>query len=108
MEYIEVGRISDITEGSMKAYTVQGREILVSSYNGKYYAIDGKCTHRGGDLSKGKLEGKIVTCPLHGSKFDVTTGGNLSGPKIGIIKIKTKDEPSYEVKVEGDIIKVNI
>jgi len=108
MEYLEVGKTSEITEGAMKAYIVQGKDILVVNYGGKYYAIGGKCTHVGGDLSKGKLEGKIVTCPRHGSKFDITTGESISGPKIGFLKLKTKNELSYEVKIEGDSIKVNI
>jgi 3-phenylpropionate/trans-cinnamate dioxygenase ferredoxin component len=108
MEYIEVGKTSDITEGTMKSFIVQDNNILVVNYNGNYYAIGGKCTHLGGDLSKGKLDGKIVTCPRHGSKFDITTGLNISGPKIGFLKLKTGDEPSYEVKIVGDIIKVNI
>ena len=108
MEYLEVGKTSEITEGTMKAYIVQGKDILVANFGGKYYAIGGKCTHVGGDLSKGKLDGKIVTCPKHGSKFDITTGESISGPKIGFLKLKTKNEPSYEVKIEGDSIKVNI
>jgi nitrite reductase/ring-hydroxylating ferredoxin subunit len=61
MEYLEVGKTSEITEGTMKAYIVQGNNILVANYNGKYYPIGGKCTHMGGDLSKGKLNGKIVS-----------------------------------------------
>jgi 3-phenylpropionate/trans-cinnamate dioxygenase ferredoxin component len=108
MEYLEVGKTGEITEGTMKAYMVQGNNILVVNHGGNYYAIGGKCTHMGGDLSKGKLDGKIVTCPRHGSKFDITTGESISGPKIGFLKLKTKNEPSYEVKIEGGTIKVNI
>ena len=108
MEYLEVGKTGEIAEGEMKAYTVQGNDILVVNYNGSYYAIGGKCTHMGGDLSKGKLEGKIVTCPRHGSKFDITTGESISGPKIGFLKLKTKKEPSFEVKIEDSKIKVKI
>ena len=73
MEYLEVGKTGVIAEGEMKAYTVQDNDILVVNYNESYYAIGGKYTHVGGDFSKGKLEGKIVTCPRHGSKFDITT-----------------------------------
>ena len=108
MEYSEVGKIGEVTEGTMKAYKIQDNNILVANYNGSYYAIGGKCTHMGGDLSKGKLEGKIVTCPRHGSKFDITTGESISGPKIGFLKLKTKKEPSYEVKIEDGKIKVKI
>jgi nitrite reductase/ring-hydroxylating ferredoxin subunit len=108
MEYLEVGKTGDITEGTMKAFMVGGNNLLVANYNGKYYAIGGKCTHMSGDLSKGKLDGKIITCPKHGAKFDITTGENVTGPKIGFLKLKTGKEPSYEVKIEGDTIKVNI
>ena len=108
MEYIEVGKTSEITEGTMKTYTVKGINILIANYGDKYYAIGGRCTHMGGDLSKNALDGKIVTCPKHGAKFDITTGESISGPKMGFLKLKTKNEPSYEVKIEENIIKVNI
>jgi 3-phenylpropionate/trans-cinnamate dioxygenase ferredoxin subunit len=98
---VEVCKTDEIPEGVMKGFKVEGKEILVANYQGKYYAIGEKCTHMGGDLSKGKLEGRIVTCPRHHSQFDVTTGNLLKGPA-------KKNEPSYEVKVEGQIIKVNI
>jgi len=108
MSIIEVAKVEEIPTGKMKAFTVGGKDILVVNYEGKYYAIGRICTHRGGDLSKGKLEGKIVTCPRHGSKFDVTTGKNVAGPKIGLIRGKTGDEPAYEVNVEGNSIRVSI
>lgn len=108
MSLIEVAKVEEIPAGKMKGVSVEGKEILVVNWEGKYYAINKICTHRGGDLSKGKLEEKVVTCPRHGSKFDATTGKNVAGPKIGFIRGKTGDEPSYEVKVEGNLIKVNI
>jgi len=108
MSFFEVAKTNEIPEGTMKPIIAQGKEILVVNYNGNYYAINRKCTHMGGDLSKGKLDGKIVTCPRHGSRFDVTTGKSISGPKIGFLKLKTKDESVYKVKVEGNSIKVNI
>ena len=61
----------------------------------------------GGDLSKGTLEGNTVTCPKHKSKFDVTTGKVISGPKVPLIHPKIKDEPVYSVKVEGKDILVD-
>jgi nitrite reductase/ring-hydroxylating ferredoxin subunit len=99
--FIEVSRVGEIPPGTMKAFKVAERELLVANCEGKYYAIDKKCTHAGGDLSKGKLNGKIVTCPRHGSKFDVTTGSVVGGPA-------KKNESSYEVKVEDQVIKVNV
>lgn len=99
---------SEIPEGKMKNVKVGDKEILIANVGGKYYAIGNRCTHRGGDLSKGKLENNTVTCPVHGAKFDVTTGKNVSGPKIGFIKGKANDLISYEVKVEGKDIAIKI
>ncbi len=108
MSFFEVAKTSEIPEGTMKAVSIQAKEIVVVNYDGNYYAINRICTHMGGDLSKGKLEGKIVTCPRHGSRFDVTTGKSISGPRIGFLKLKTKDEPSYQVKVDNGSIKIDI
>jgi 3-phenylpropionate/trans-cinnamate dioxygenase ferredoxin component len=108
MAFFEVAKKDSITEGSMKAFNIQEKDILVVNYKGSYYAIGSKCTHMGGDLSKGVLEGNIVRCPRHGSKFDVTTGKNTLGPKIGFLKLKTPDEPVFEIKIEDESIMVNI
>jgi 3-phenylpropionate/trans-cinnamate dioxygenase ferredoxin subunit len=105
---MEVARVSDIPAGTMKSIKIEGKQLLISNVGGKYYVINGICTHAGGDLSKGKLESNIVTCPRHGSRFDVTTGECLSGPKFGFIKLKAKNEQIYEVQVEDDIVKVKI
>lgn len=108
MEFIEVARVDEITSGKMKSFDVKGKNILVANYDGNYYAIGGKCTHRGGDLSKGKLEGKIVTCPKHGSQFEVTTGKCIAGPKIGLLRLNAENEIAYEVRVKDKSIQVGI
>ena len=107
MSFIEIAKVEEIPEGQMKLFTIGDKNILIVNFEGIYYAINGRCTHMGEDLSKGKLEGKVVICPRHGSQFDVTTGTCISGPKIGFIKLKAKDEAFYEVKIEDRIIKVN-
>lgn len=108
MKFVEVAKTDQIPAGTMKPFVVEGQEVLVVNYEGKYYAIGRKCTHMAGDLSEGKLEGKIVTCPRHGAKFDVTSGHNVSGPKMGPLKLKTGDETHYEVRVEGNSIQVGV
>ena len=108
MSFIQVAKIDQITLGTMAPFTVSGKEVLIVNYEGNYYAMGLKCTHMGGDLSKGKLEGKIVTCPRHGAKFDVTSGICLSGPKLGLIKPRIKNENVYTLKVDGDSISVDI
>jgi 3-phenylpropionate/trans-cinnamate dioxygenase ferredoxin subunit len=108
MSYKEVTKVDQIPAGTMKGFEIEGQNVLVSNIGGKYYAIKGKCTHMGGDLAKGKLEGQIVTCPRHGAKFDVTTGKNISGPKIGFLKLNAKEETAYPVKIEGTSVQVDI
>lgn len=108
MTLVEVARVDELPTGTMKSYLAGGKQILISNIEGKFYAINNICTHSGGELSKGKLEGKIVTCPRHGSKFDVTTGKCISGPKIGFLRLGTKDETVFEVKIEENKIKVSL
>ena len=93
-EFVKVAETTEVPPGKMKKVTVDGKEILIVDVEGKYYAIGNKCTHRGGDLSKGSLSKKVVKCPRHGAKFDVTTGETVAGPA-------KKSETTFEVRVEG-------
>ena len=113
--FVKVAETSEIPAGKMKMARLEEKDILIANVNGNYYAIGNRCTHAGGDLSKGSLEGNIVTCPKHGAKFDVTTGKLVSGPKklvsgpkILFMHPKINDESSYEVKVEGKGILLKI
>jgi len=108
---IRVASIDDISEGTMKKYQVQDTEMLMARIGGKYYATQNKCPHFGGDLSKGKLEGSIVTCPRHGSQFNLSDGSVVRWLKVtGLISSigKTLKSPqkllTYKVKVEGQDI----
>lgn len=104
MGFVKVATTSEVPVGKMKMVKFEGKEILIVNLDKKYYVIGNKCTHRGGDLSKGSLSGNIVTCPRHKAQFDVTTGKAVSGPKLPLVKPKIKDEPSFKVKVEGEDI----
>ena len=108
MDFVDVAGTGEIAAGEMKSFNVEGSSVLVANCGGDYCAIGNKCTHRGGDLSKGRLEGNIVTCPRHGSQFDLKTGKSIVGPKVGLVRLSTKDEPVYQVKVEGERIKVGL
>ncbi len=108
MGFVKVAETSEIPIGNLKMVKLEGKEILITNANGNYNAIGNRCTHAGGDLSKGSLEGNIITCPRHGSKFDVTTGKVVLGPKILFLRLKIKDEPFYEVKVDGKNILLKI
>jgi 3-phenylpropionate/trans-cinnamate dioxygenase ferredoxin component len=94
MKYVEAATLDDLPSGSLKSVEVEGKAVLLANIAGQIYAIGGKCTHAGGDLSKGRLEGQVVICPRHGSKFDVTTGNRIAGPA-------KNNQPVYSVKLDG-------
>lgn len=71
----------------------EGKEVGLFNVEGKIFAIDNLCPHRGGPLSDGRLEGRVVACPWHGWEFDVTTGALVMNPDNRVAR--------YEVKVEG-------
>jgi 3-phenylpropionate/trans-cinnamate dioxygenase ferredoxin subunit len=108
MGFVEVAKANDIPPGQMKVFTVGGKEVLVVNHEGRHYAVGGRCSHMNGELARGKLEGKMVTCPRHGSVFDVTTGECVTGPKIAFLKFRAKAVPTYEVRVEAGSIQVNV
>jgi len=106
--YARVADTSEIPIGKTKKVIVQGKEILVANVYGTYYAIGSVCTHKNGDLSAGTLECSIVTCPKHKSRFDVTSGKAVSGPKMGLFHSKIADEPVYAVKTENTDILIKL
>jgi nitrite reductase/ring-hydroxylating ferredoxin subunit len=108
MNFVEVAKVNEIPEGTMKACKAGEQEIIVVNSGGKFYALNRRCTHKGGDLSEGKLEGSAVRCPWHGALFDLATGKKLEGPKIGPIRIPVKDEICYSVEIAGGAVKVRI
>ena len=95
--YEKVGQVSDFPTGSLKKVVVSGEEVVVGNVGGKLYAIASKCTHRGGPLDEGELEGSTVTCPWHGGQFDLTTGKVLGPPLL-------KDEASFDVRIEASTV----
>lgn len=100
MSFVKVAETSEIPAGKMKMVKIQDKEVLIANVDGRFYAIANRCSHKGGDLSKGTLEGNIVTCPVHGSRFDVTTGKSLSGPKR-FYNTSTGDVVTYELRTDG-------
>ena len=104
MVFEKVAETSEIPSGRTKIIPFGAEEVLVANVNGAFYAIGNVCTHEGGKLSQGTLQGTIVTCPRHRAQFDVTTGKVVSFPKILFIHPKINDAPTYSVKVEGTAI----
>ncbi len=73
-DFTELLKADDLKNGQMKAYTAGGNEVLVARVDDKFFAANNRCPHFGGNLAGGKLESTIVTCPKHGSQFDLKDG----------------------------------
>ncbi len=78
--FVRIGNATDIADGQMRVFHVAGIKVNVSNAGGQLHAFDDTCTHMGCSLANGELDGTTVTCPCHGSQFDVTTGAVLRGP----------------------------
>lgn len=74
--FIQVARSTDLAPGRALAAEVGGRTVAVFRTAQCLYAIDDTCTHSGGPLSEGEVEGTTVTCPWHGARFDLATGAH--------------------------------
>lgn len=80
MAFVDVAAADDVSVGVMVHLEVNGRGVLLANVGGTLHAVGDRCGHEGARLSAGRLDGRVVTCPAHGSRFDVTSGKNLSGP----------------------------
>lgn len=114
-EYLEVARDGELKDGGMKKVSAGGRDLLLARVGGKYYAADDKCPHLGGSLSSGILQGTVVTCPRHGSQFDLADGHNVRWTDWTGFKQKMANAfkspraiAAHEVKVEGGAVLVAV
>lgn len=92
---------SEIPEGGMQLVEVDDRLVIVFNVEGDFYCIDDVCTHDGGPLSEGEIEGCQIACPRHGAKFDIRNGQALTMPA-------TQATGSHEVKLDAGNIYVKI
>jgi len=126
--YVEAGKVSEITNGQMKHAEINGKEIVIANLDGKFYAFAERCGHMNARLSRGNINQNIVTCPFHAAKFDITSGKKIGEPVLEtppgmeplpakwqkymeivgkeMSYIKTYNQETYEVKVEGNSIKI--
>lgn len=106
--FIHVADISEIETGKTKKVRVGDIEVLLVNVEGNFYAIDTLCTHYGGDLSEGKLEGNILTCPVHGAKFDVRDGKVFSPPSEPLDRPDIENLTSYPLRIENRDIFIKV
>jgi 3-phenylpropionate/trans-cinnamate dioxygenase ferredoxin subunit len=100
-EFYRVCKTSDVPDPGQAVFEVDDRFIVMIHLDGQFYALDDACTHDGGPLGEGILEGFQIICPRHGARFDVRTGQAMSMPAV-------HGTTSHEVKVEGNDVFVKI
>ena len=100
MAFLRAARKDEIPPGTIREFQVDGKTLAISNVEGKFYAINNTCLHRGGPIGQGTLSGKTVTCPWHGWQYDVTTGKLVTNPAVGV--------ETYPVEVRGGDIFVDI
>ena len=98
---VKVAQTDELSPGSGKVVEADGRSIALFNVEGTFYAIDNTCSHRGGPLGEGELNGESVTCPWHGANFNVKTGAVTSPPAGTGVR-------SFAVKVEGRDVLVEL
>ena len=96
-DFVEVARVSDFPPGTMKWVAVDGVRWVLAHVEGAFYAIRDVCGHRNAPLSRGRLDGHLIECPLHFALFDVRTGKLVDGPV-------SADVPTREVRVESGTV----
>ena len=100
-DFTAVAKVSEIPDPGRQLVEVDDRLVVLIHTAGHYYALDDVCTHDGGPLGEGQLEGFTIACPRHGAKFDVRDGRALTMPA-------TRATVAHEVKVVGDDILVRL
>jgi NAD(P)H-dependent nitrite reductase small subunit len=91
-DFVKVIAASEVAPGRGLQVEVEGQAVAVFNVDGAFFALSGRCPHRGGPLGEGFVEGKEVSCPWHNWTFDVTTGENVASRDLCI--------PRHEVKLE--------
>ncbi len=99
--FVAVASVAEIPDPGKRLIELDDRVLVLFHVGGKFFAIDDVCTHDGGPLSEGALDGFAIACPRHGAKFDIRTGAALTMPA-------TQPTEAYEVKVENGQVLVKV
>lgn len=95
MDFIKIAKVNDFEDKHIKSYTIMGKKVgVVRESDGNFYAIEVGCKHQGADLTEGKIEGSIATCPRHQWKYDLVSGKciNHESPELRRYDLKIEDE----------------
>ena len=108
MSAVLIAEVTDLKPGEKKKIVVGSKIILLADVEGQVSAVDNTCTHMGGDLRLGVLEGKTIICPKHHAGFDVTSGKNVKDGKLLFIPAKAHDLNAYPITIEGNQILIDL
>jgi nitrite reductase/ring-hydroxylating ferredoxin subunit len=94
---VKLADVAEISPGTGRVVAARGRVLALFHVEGRFFAIDNSCPHRGGPLGEGVLEGRVVTCPWHGWEFDVTTGAGTRNPAACVrsVPVEIRDGAVY-------------
>jgi nitrite reductase (NADH) small subunit len=95
-----VAATDELGAGEGRVVEVGGRTVALFNVDGDYHCIDNTCPHRGGPLGEGDLAGRVVSCPWHAWRWDVTTGANVNNPAVRV--------PAFPVIVEDGAVFVEL
>lgn len=98
-DWITVARAGELAPGSHRVVDVDGAAVVVFNLGGQYFAIEDVCTHDGGQLTGGTIEGEEIVCPRHGARFSIRTGEALTAPAYEPVA-------KFPVRVENGMIQV--
>jgi 3-phenylpropionate/trans-cinnamate dioxygenase ferredoxin subunit len=99
MDWFPVAKVAAIPDGDFAQVEIDGTLIAVFNVGGQFYAIDDVCTHDGGGLAGGAVEGDVVICPRHGARFCLRTGAALTPPAYEPVR-------TYETRINNDVVEV--
>ncbi len=99
--FFKVAARLEIPDGAGRSFEVEGRRIAIFNLAGTFYAIDEECTHSGGPLSEGTIEGDEIECPWHQGRFNIKTGAVVDAPPMD-------DLASYSVRLSGEDVEVEV
>ncbi len=100
-DFVKVADLSEIPDPGKKVFELDDRLVVVVHAGGQVYCLEDLCTHDGGPLGEGQLDGHTIACPRHGAKFDIRDGRPLTMPA-------TEATLVHEAKIENGVIYVKI
>lgn len=96
-----VARVDQLQSGGALCVSVDGQDIALFRVDGSFYALANECSHSGGPLCEGMVDGLAVECPLHASRFDLRTGAVLSPPA-------SEAQRTYPVRVRNGMVEIRV